>query len=319
MDLEVRHLRAICALADAGSVSRAATRLGISQPALSTLLQRIERSFGGTLFLRGRTGVRPTPLGEQALRRARLTLADLDGFLYEQPDGDRATSTLRLGSATMACLGTLLARVTAALPGTTITLKVDSSAVTLAQALAHDRLDAAVVLMMDDHDVPFAPELAQRALVPRVPIFVALAEGHRLADRPEIELADLAEEAWISPPGSEDGSLASLRAACRRAGFDPRVRYDAPDGGGIQLIAAGHAVRLVEPGAPSHAGVVVRRLAGDPQRGRLVFGWRRSRIAEQDAERVYLAVARAYTEHAVASPTYGPWWAAHPEVHPRVE
>lgn len=43
MDLELRHLRTVCLLADTGSVTKAATALSMSQPALTTQLQRIER------------------------------------------------------------------------------------------------------------------------------------------------------------------------------------------------------------------------------------------------------------------------------------
>ncbi|MGH8795377.1 MAG: LysR family transcriptional regulator, partial [Stackebrandtia sp.] len=47
MEVELRHLRAVCAVADAGSVSKAAAALGISQPALTAQLRRIEQSLGG--------------------------------------------------------------------------------------------------------------------------------------------------------------------------------------------------------------------------------------------------------------------------------
>lgn len=63
MELELRHLRTVRAIADAGSLTRAATVLGLAQPALSAQLKRIERALGGALFERGRHGVRATALG----------------------------------------------------------------------------------------------------------------------------------------------------------------------------------------------------------------------------------------------------------------
>lgn len=57
----MRHLRALCAIADTGSLHRAARTLGVSQPALTTQLRRIENALGAELFSRGRTGCRPTP------------------------------------------------------------------------------------------------------------------------------------------------------------------------------------------------------------------------------------------------------------------
>ena len=48
MDLELRHLRIVHAVAEAGSVTKAATRLGLAQPSLTAQLKRIERSLGWT-------------------------------------------------------------------------------------------------------------------------------------------------------------------------------------------------------------------------------------------------------------------------------
>ncbi|WP_137022905.1 LysR family transcriptional regulator, partial [Streptomyces albus] len=72
MDLELRHLKVVSAIAEAGSLTRAATGLGLAQPALSAQLKRMERALGGALFVRGPQGVRPTELGELVLERARV-------------------------------------------------------------------------------------------------------------------------------------------------------------------------------------------------------------------------------------------------------
>ncbi len=50
MELELRHLRTLRAIAEAGNLTRAATALGLAQPALSAQLRRIERALGGELF-----------------------------------------------------------------------------------------------------------------------------------------------------------------------------------------------------------------------------------------------------------------------------
>src|SRR5512145_540202 len=74
MDLELRHLKIVCAVAEAGSVTKAAAVLGLAQPAVTAQLRRIERLLGGELFERTRLGVSPTPLGELILARARVLL-----------------------------------------------------------------------------------------------------------------------------------------------------------------------------------------------------------------------------------------------------
>ena len=70
----MRHLRMVVAVAESGSVTKAAAALGIAQPALTAQLNRIDRSLGGNVFVRDRFGARPTELGELILRHARVLL-----------------------------------------------------------------------------------------------------------------------------------------------------------------------------------------------------------------------------------------------------
>jgi DNA-binding transcriptional LysR family regulator len=303
MELEIRHLRAICAIGDAGSLSRAATQLGISQPSLTTLLQRVERLVGGRLFERGRSGAVPTALGAQMLQRARLLLVELEAF---GADMAGRGGPIRFGSVHMECVAALFTRLEDALDD--VTLVVDPSSTGLALALANGRLDAAVIAVDEEGDLGLPRGVAQRIVVPWVPVYIALPAGHPLAAQQEVELADLAGEAWVGPPGAEDGSLTTLRAACRAAGFVPRIRFEMPSGAGRQLIAAGKAVQLVEPTSQGGPGVVVRPLAGAPMRMRLVFCWRRERLTLRQAGRVFAEVVGAYAEQALASPVFRPWW-----------
>ena len=83
MNLELRHLRVVCAIAETGSVTKAASALGLAQPALTAQLQRIERTLGGPLFERDRRGARPTALGELVLSRARVLLPAMKGLQDE--------------------------------------------------------------------------------------------------------------------------------------------------------------------------------------------------------------------------------------------
>jgi len=315
MDPEIRHLRTICAIADTGSLSAAARRLGVSQPGLSAQLRRIERALGGQLFSRSRTGVRPTDLGERTVGRARPLLAELDALIggLHQPD---TAEPLRIGTVHMECVGTMINLVRTALNGMDLRMTIEPSALVLAHALEHGRLDLAVIGAMDDHDISLPPTVSQRTLIPRVPVYVAIGRHHRLAQSDQIALSDLADEIWICPPGADDGSLASLRAACRKAGFEARIGYEAPSGGGRQLIAEGLAVRLVEPTALSMGGMIVKPLAEEPLRMRLSLAWRPGRLDEAQLDRVYRAVARAYSSHAESGRPFATWWASHPQVHP---
>ncbi|WP_299451992.1 LysR family transcriptional regulator [uncultured Pigmentiphaga sp.] len=75
--LELRHLRAILATAERGSVHQAAGTLGTSQPALSRLLREAEERLGARLFERSALGSRATPVGALAEQVARRIAADV--------------------------------------------------------------------------------------------------------------------------------------------------------------------------------------------------------------------------------------------------
>ena len=81
MTLEIRQMRHVIALADHGSFARAATALGMSQPALSRSIQTVEREAGASLFARSASGVEPTDGGRLFIARVRQILQlteDLD-------------------------------------------------------------------------------------------------------------------------------------------------------------------------------------------------------------------------------------------------
>ena len=71
VDLEIRHLRLVAGIADAGTMTGAATRLHLTQSALSHQLRDIEARLGTALFVRlGRSMVLTAP-GSGVLERAR--------------------------------------------------------------------------------------------------------------------------------------------------------------------------------------------------------------------------------------------------------
>ena len=78
MDLETRELRMLVAIADEGTVTRAAVRLNISQPALSHGLRALERRIGVTLFARHARGLVATEAGERLLRTARAVVREIE-------------------------------------------------------------------------------------------------------------------------------------------------------------------------------------------------------------------------------------------------
>ena len=78
--MDTRELEALIAVSDAQSFHGAATRLGLTQPAVTRRIQRLEERIGASLFDRSTKPLHPTPAGHRALSEARDLLRRLDGF-----------------------------------------------------------------------------------------------------------------------------------------------------------------------------------------------------------------------------------------------
>jgi DNA-binding transcriptional LysR family regulator len=96
MDLELRHLRCLVAIVDAGTFTDAAIELGMSQAAVSRNLQALEQVLGVRLLHRTSRSVTPTTAGVHALAQARQVLAAADNLIAEATTGH---TTLRIGHA----------------------------------------------------------------------------------------------------------------------------------------------------------------------------------------------------------------------------
>jgi DNA-binding transcriptional LysR family regulator len=96
MDLELRQLRCLVAIVDAGTFTDAAIELGISQAAVSRTLIALERELGVRLLHRTSRSVTPTTAGVRVLARARQVLAEVDELVSEATSGH---TRLRIGHA----------------------------------------------------------------------------------------------------------------------------------------------------------------------------------------------------------------------------
>ncbi|MFF0432302.1 LysR family transcriptional regulator [Streptomyces sp. NPDC004327] len=321
MQLELRHLEAVCRIAEAGSLGRAAARLGVSQPALSAQLRRIERAAGGELFTRGRLGVEPTPLGEFVLSRARRVLGEMDALAA----GARAAAphpALRLGCILLVLVDRLIGRLDEELSGQEIAVSIDveHSVTTLSRMLGAGQYDAILYGEVNDHEVALPEGVAARTLVAREPFCVRVSAAHPLAGRDRVDLADLAGETWMTMVEDDDGGPEALVEACRKAGFTPSLRYRIADRKmHYDLIAAGRAISVSQPTAPPAAGTVLRPLAGDPITGRIRLAWNRAAVSERRARLLYRAAGLAYLDNVHHNDFHRRWWEARPELHPALD
>ncbi|HXQ99804.1 MAG TPA: LysR family transcriptional regulator, partial [Pseudomonas sp.] len=93
MRYDLNLLPVFIALMEERSVTRAAVRLGITQPALSNALNRLRDTLQDPLFIRERYGIKPTQLAEEIAPVIAQTLARLDEVILGQQHFDPATST----------------------------------------------------------------------------------------------------------------------------------------------------------------------------------------------------------------------------------
>ncbi|WP_369170754.1 LysR substrate-binding domain-containing protein [Streptomyces sp. R28] len=299
MDLEVRHLRALCAIADTGSLHRAARQLGVAQPSLSTQLRRIEQELGGALFLRARSGCRPTPLGRLVLSRARPLVAEMRALVAEARAAAVGGPELRVGSTASKALAGWLRRLRG--HGQDPTLHMNVSPNALLRMVADGQLDVAFVHEVEGSPLRIPPELRLRVLMEREPQFVSLPTDHPAAAKPEVTLPDLADDRWMVDP-TVDGEWDAVQRMFRAAGVSPHVLhgdYYTADA----LVATGEVVAVCQPTHADSPTMAVRRLHGDPLGVRLLLAAR----TETDLDGVYPALEEAYWEAARQAPAYREW------------
>lgn len=198
--LRLRHLELLELIGDGCSVHTAAARLSLTQPAASKLLQDIEEIYGAKLFHRRGRKLCPTRSGDAAITWARETLRTVSHSISDVRLIESGRSGLvRVGTMTVSA-PQILVRSIAALLKTDPSLKihvVDGGAQTLMQTLAREELDLLLVRVPPlAHQPPFAFEslygLDQMCLICR--------RGHELVNRPNPDLASLANTQWIFPP-----------------------------------------------------------------------------------------------------------------------
>ncbi|MER5864856.1 LysR family transcriptional regulator [Kitasatospora sp. NPDC002040] len=304
----MRHLRVLCAVADTGSVRKAALQLGTTQPSVSTQLHRIERALGGRLFTRERTGSQPTPLGHTVLSRARTIIADMAELVTAARQEADSTEQLRLriGSVGSRAVASWLRRVHARLPDTETSIRIDISANALLHLVAAEQLDIALVHESEGFPLRLPADTEHRVLIAREPQFVALALSHPAAGSPVVRLEDLAADAWMVDP-TADHEYAALRRVLSEAGLNPRVVQVRDNATAAELVASGEAVRPCQPTSLAGPGTVIRPVHGNPFSVRLLLVWRPRALSTPAFDGLYADLRAAYLDLARTNPSYLAW------------
>jgi DNA-binding transcriptional LysR family regulator len=285
MDFSSTALRVLRQVAESGSFTAAAARLGYTQSAVSRQVAALERSAGAVLFERRFDGVQLTPAGLTLLRHARTILDSLAAAEHELTGSAPRTELVRLGlfpSAGAVLLPDLLSRLTQAAPHVTVTTR-EGSTPTLIRALRAGSIDLAVLTSRPPHR-PSDGESPRLHLEPveDTELCVGASDTGPFSGRTAVHVDELVDAPWITSGSSGDE---------RRLGVwpglpgRPRVVHTTSDWlTKLRLVAAGYGVTTVPSrmapvlpdgmgllrveGAPAEIRrVLVARLPGRPSPG----------------------------------------------------
>jgi DNA-binding transcriptional LysR family regulator len=251
---DLKQLRVLQAVGEAGSFSAAAERLDYTQPAVSKIVAALERDAGTTLVDRGIRPLRLTDAGDALVRRAaaafeQLAAAEAEVEAIRQLDG----GTLRIVSVPgVWFVVEALREFRAGHPDVTVTL-AERPGPTAERDVRDGDADLAIVF---DHEGT-ADGLEAVALLDD-PLDAVVPAGHPLAAREAIALEDLRGEPWVLP-----NDCPELRLIRRGCGFEPRAAYRIDDCHMTQaLVAAGEGIALLPRLMlhPPHPGVAIKPL-----------------------------------------------------------
>ncbi|WP_368497862.1 LysR family transcriptional regulator [Herbiconiux sp. A18JL235] len=282
-DLDSQTLRVVAAIAEFGSITRAASVLGFSQPAVSQHLKRVESRLGMPLVTRSGRGIRLTEAGGVVARHAAVVLAALDSAASELSD----LSGLRSGRVRLTAFPSASSTIVPQLIGT---MAAEHAGVQFSyleaeppEAVASVRdghTDLAVAFHYPaDRDDPFLDSVETLVVheLARDEILVLVPDGHPALDADPgtsvdhgtpVDLARLRQESWIA---GCPRCRAHLIGSCARSGFSPTVSVETDNAVAVMsMVAAGLGVALLPAlalaASPLPAGIVARPTSGGDHR-----------------------------------------------------
>ncbi|MCV7423608.1 LysR family transcriptional regulator [Mycobacterium yunnanensis] len=220
-DYTLRQLEYFVAVAEAGSVTRAAAAVHLSQSAMSAALADLETALSVQLLVRHHArGISLTPAGKELLVASRQLLASAtDLRTVAQGLGTSLSGTLSIGCFEVVApylLPELLSVAAEKLPKLHLqTTEVDLA--DLAEGVADGTFELGI-----GYDLVEDPRLKRWPLF-TLPPYVLVAGSHRLAEREQVDLAELADEPMVllDLPHSRD----YFQRVFAEAGVSPNIRY----------------------------------------------------------------------------------------------
>jgi DNA-binding transcriptional LysR family regulator len=267
--LDVRRLQVLREVARHTSLSSAAEALAYTPSAVSQQIAALEREAGVGLVRRGARGTVLTDAGRALVRHA----DEIVGRLAAAEEELRAMAGLRAGRLRLGAFSTagavLVPQAVLAFRGSHPDVSISVVELDPEEAVRELRAHEIDLALVYEFPVVPGPSLDGLEYVPLLddPLCIALPQGHRLARRRRVRLSDLAGEPWVQ--GVYRGSTAGvLPAACRAAGFEPRIVFRSDDHMAVQgVVAAGLGVavapQLIVPTARPDLAIRPLEVEGD--------------------------------------------------------
>ncbi|WP_166354089.1 LysR family transcriptional regulator [Phytoactinopolyspora limicola] len=241
-DFTLVQLRYFAAAAEAGSMTRAANELLVSQSAVSTAVAQLEREFGVQLFIRHHAkGLSLTHAGEAFLAEIRNLLNHASELIEVTHGlGHAVRGSLHVGYFTTLApffLPRLLTEFGQRYPDVTLSF-FEGEIEAVREATLTGRVEVALL-----YDIDLGDEV-ERTTLADVPVHVIVAADHPLATAGRIHLADIAAEPMIllDLPHSAKYFMSVMAAA----GATPQVRHRSTNYETVRaLVAAGHGYALL--------------------------------------------------------------------------
>src|SRR5579864_3638045 len=206
---QLRELHIFAAVADRGSMAKAALELGITQPSVSVVIAGLETSLGVRLFDRGPRGVEATPFGRALRARVHAAFDELKQgvkdieFLSEPGAGE-----VRIGCPEFIAAGFLpgvIDLLSRRYPRVSLVVEQVNTPTLDFRELEERKLDLVLALLATPDPINLPGEYEAEILFDDH-LRLVVGDKHPLARRKKIAIAELSDERWIIGPRNIPGA-----------------------------------------------------------------------------------------------------------------
>lgn len=201
--MTIQQLQYLLEVYRTGSISRAAKNLYVAQSSVSSSISGLESELGFEIFSRSRQGVHPTTQGLRILEQASRIC---ESYRIMTQEGQAQNRHVRIGSAAYAPITDAFIRLlTENSERSDIAFShLTCTAATVVEKLAFFELDVGILLTYSPHIRSTESLLRAKGLCWKVgkniPAMLRIGPGHRLYHKPDLTLADFANETLVDPP-----------------------------------------------------------------------------------------------------------------------